>query len=123
MTRVRPRTEIILKGFELALRGKRRALIHTEPLTGMSVDTVAVVIYRTETLRLHGQFKGSKRLRPAIQRAVVELGLPLGKRYAYEVVVLAYYNQIWQYVAAVRRKRAQALAVRAKHLDEAAKAA
>ena len=105
MGQLRPRREVIVKGFELAMRGKHQMLIRIEPLTGMNVDAASMIIRKTEMLRLRPEYKGSKQLRPAVRRAVAASGLPFGLTYAYEVVIMCYYNQIWQYVAAIRRKR------------------
>lgn len=105
MGSLRPRREIIVSAFELALRGKYAKLICLEPLTGMNVDAASMIIRKTEMLRLKPNYKGSKRLRPAVQEALIASGLPHGLRYAYEVVVLCYYNHLSRYQAALRRKR------------------
>lgn len=100
----RTRRELLSQAFDRALRGDKAGLIDLTPITGMSVDTVFIIIRKTEFLRdKYGREPGRK-LRRLVRQAAVASGLPHDRRYAYEVVVMNYYGIIKGYVTDRRKE-------------------
>lgn len=118
-----PRLDVIRTAFDRALAGEYAHEIDLTPLTGMTVDTVAIIIQMTETYRDRAEArarpypagpqvpdledsKEDSALRRLVRKACTFAEVEPHHRHGYEVVAMNYYKLIQIYQRENRKAKA-----------------
>ncbi len=106
--RYRPRRELIGQAIRLASESEKGRGVITlnaeDPVNSISVDAALLIIKKVEYYReLYRNHKVD--LRGLVAYVVYTTGYDSGRRRAYHLAIMRYYNLIWQYVSRIRRLR------------------